>query len=219
MPEFIQAIPYKTVAAYVILAVSSLTYAVFWVWGMLHAAATPKTPLRQRAYWSLSLFINPSAAAWYWYIWKRWAFWVLITPLILASLSLPIAVRTLFTKAEETFLTNLLFALGPTWLIILLAGLLVFPLVVRLVALFHLGKNYELTAMDRNDWVISLALPIYGFGAGLAYCAKHKRGWAIACLTWWVVMAVILRFVGSNVLQALVPVGEEKREQFKARVL
>lgn len=219
MLDFIHSIPYKTVAAYIVLSVSSLAYAVFWIWGMIHAATTPKTPVRQRLYWSLSLLINPSAAAWYWFVWKRWAFWVLITPLVLAFLSLPIAVRTLFTKAEETFLTNLLFALGPTWLIILLAALLVFPLILRLVALFHLGKNFELTAIDRNDWVISLALPIFGLGAGMAYCAKYRRGWAIACLGWWVIMVIILRTVGSNVLQALVPVGEEKREQFKARII
>lgn len=219
MLDFIHSIPYKTVSAYIVLSVSSLAYAVFWIWGMIHAASTPKTPLRQRLYWSLSLLINPSAATWYWFVWKRWAFWVLITPLILAFLSLPIAVRTLFTQAEETFLTNLLFALGPTWLIILLAALLFFPVVVRLVALFHLGKNFELTAIDRNDWVISLALPVIGLGAGMAYCAKYRRGWAIACLGWWVVMAIILRTVGSNVLQALAPIGEEKREQFRARII
>lgn len=219
MLDFIHSIPYKTVSAYIVLSVSSLAYAVFWVWGMIHAASTPKTPLRQRLYWSLSLLINPSAATWYWFVWKRWAFWVLITPLVLAFLSLPIAVRTLFTQAEETFLTNLLFALGPTWLIILLAALLFFPVVVRLVALFHLGKNFELTAIDRNDWVISLALPVIGLGAGMAYCAKYRRGWAIACLGWWVVMAIILRTVGSNVLQALAPIGEEKREQFRARII
>lgn len=219
MLDFIHSIPYKTVSAYIVLSVSSLAYAVFWIWGMIHAASTPKTPLRQRLYWSLSLLINPSAAAWYWFVWKRWAFWVLITPLILAFLSLPIAVRTLFTQAEETFLTNLLFALGPTWLIILLAALLFFPVVVRLVALFHLGKNFELTAIDRNDWVISLALPVIGLGAGMAYCAKYRRGWAIACLGWWVIMAIILRTVGSNVLQALAPIGEEKREQFRARII
>ncbi len=219
MLDFIHSIPYKTVSAYIVLSVSSLAYAVFWIWGMIHAASTPKTPLRQRLYWSLSLLINPSAATWYWFVWKRWAFWVLITPLVLAFLSLPIAVRTLFTQAEETFLTNLLFALGPTWLIILLAALLFFPVVVRLVALFHLGKNFELTAIDRNDWVISLALPVIGLGAGMAYCAKYRRGWAIACLGWWVVMAIILRTVGSNVLQALAPIGEEKREQFRARII
>lgn len=219
MLDFIHSIPYKTVSAYIVLSVSSLAYAVFWIWGMIHAASTPKTPLRQRLYWSLSLLINPSAATWYWFVWKRWAFWVLITPLVLAFLSLPIAVRTLFTQAEETFLTNLLFALGPTWLIILLAALLFFPVVVRLVALFHLGKNFELTAIDRNDWVISLALPVIGLGAGMAYCAKYRRSWAIACLGWWVVMAIILRTVGSNVLQALAPIGEEKREQFRARII
>jgi len=219
MFSFIHAIPYKTVTAYVILSVSSLAYAVFWVWGIIHAASTPKTPLRQRMYWSLSLLINPTAAAWYWFVWKRWAFWVLITPLVLAFLLLPIAVRTLFTKAEETFLTNLLFALGPIWLISLLAALLIFPLVLRLVALFHLGKNFELTAIDRNDWVISLSLPIFGLGAGMAYCAKYRRSWAIAGLIWCLAMAIILRAVGSNVLQALVPVGEEKREEFKTRII
>lgn len=219
MPDFIHAIPYKTMAAYFILAFSSLAYAVFWVWGMIHAAATPKTPVRQRLFWSLSLLINPLAAAWYWFVWKRWAFWVLITPLILAFLSLPVVVRSLLSKAEETFYTNLLFALGPTWLIILLAAMLVFPLCLRLAALFHLGKNFELTAIDRNDWVISLALPVFGLGAGMAYCAKYRRTWAIAVLAWWVVMAIILRTVGSNVLQALMPQGEERREQFKARII
>lgn len=127
-------------------------------------------------------------------------------------MSLPFVVRSLLTHGEETLLTNALFALGPTWLVILLATLMIFPLFVRLAAIFHLGHNAELNAMDRNDWVISLSLPIYGLGAGMAYCAKYRRPWAIACLVWCVAIAAIAGIVGSNITQALIPAGEVKRE-------
>ncbi len=216
IPSAIYHLPIWYILAYIILTVSVVVYTVFWVWGMIHAGSTPKAKLSQRIYWSLAIFFNPSATIWYWYVWKRWAFWVMFTPFLGVFLSLPLVVRSLLSHGEKTLLSNALYALGPTWLIILLATLMIFPLFVRLASIFHLGHNAELNAMDRNDWVISLSLPIYGLGAGIAYCAKYRRPWAIAGLIWCVAMAIIIRTVGMNITQALIPVGEEKREQQKS---
>lgn len=48
-----------------------------------------------------------------------------------------------------------------------------------------------MSALDRNDWIVALALPIFGFGAGIAYCAQHRRNWALGSLLWWVILAGI----------------------------
>ncbi|MBI5654623.1 hypothetical protein HZC53_03160 [Candidatus Uhrbacteria bacterium] len=211
--DFLDRLPIGYIAAYAILAFSSVVYTFFWIWGMVHAASTPKARTDQRIYWSLAMFINPSSAIWYWYVWKRWAFWVLFTPFLGVFISLPFVVRTLLTHGAKTLIANALYALGPTWLVVLLATLLIYPLILKLAAIFHLGHNADLNAMDRNDWVISLSLPIYGLGAGMAYCAKYRRPWAIATLVWWIAMAAITGSVGSNIGKALVPAGVEKREQ------
>ena len=113
-------------------------------------------------------------------------------------------------------LTNTLFALGTQRLVVVLAVLMIFPLVLRLVALLHLARNTHLSAMDRNDWVVALAFPIFGFGAGLAYTARYQRTWALVSLGWWVVLVLASRLVAANLSYALVPVGEERRIEFRA---
>ena len=206
----------KLTIAYVLLAISALSYGYFWVWAMIHAGSTPKATIAQRAFWAGSMLTNPSAAIWYWYIWKRWAFWLLFTPVLGIFISFPIIVRASLTAAEASSFTNILFALGPTRLIILVAVLMVFPLILRLAALLHLGRNTELSAMNRNDWVVSFALPLFGFGAGFAYCAKHQKSWAFAGLAWWIAISLSFGFLWGNFSKELVSVGEGRREQFRA---
>jgi hypothetical protein len=191
--------------------VSSLVYTVFWVWAVIHATHTPRANIWQRALWGIAIVANPFAAVWYWYIWKRQVFWALFTPFLGATISLPFAIRTVLSKADTTALTDILFALGSARLLILVATLMIFPLLLRLAALIHLGKNTELSAMDRNDWIVSLALPIFGYGAGIAYCAHYRRAWAIVGLAWSLVIAIALKTVTVNIGQALVPAGQEKR--------
>lgn len=197
---------------------SLLVYAGFWIWAAVHAVQTPRATPMQKTLWGAAMIANPATAVWYWFIWKRWAFWALFTPVLLAFLSFPFVVRSLLTRADETMITDLLFSLGSARLVILVAALMVFPMLLRLIALFHLGKNEELSAMDRNDWIVSLALPFFGFGAGIAYCARHRRGWALVGLLWWVVIAVALKTVTVNVTHALVPEGKEAREEFLLRI-
>lgn len=208
----------KLTIAYVLLGISIASYVYFWVWAMLHAGMTPKATASQRGFWVGAMVANPSAAVWYWYIWKRWAFWLLFTPILGCFISLPIVVRSLLSKAEATTITNILFALGPTRLIIFMAALMVFPLVLKLAALLHLGRNTELSAMNRNDWVVSLALPFFGFGAGFAYCAKHIRPWAIASLVWWVAISISAGLLWGNVSRELVAAGERTREAFRSQI-
>ena len=123
--------------------------------------------------------------------------------------------RSLLTNAEASQVTNTLFALGTQRQVVVFATLMVFPLILRLAALLHLGRNTELTAMDRNDWVESLASPIFGFGAGMAYCAKYRRGWAMTSLVWWVGITISSYFLFSNITKALIPAGEERREIYR----
>lgn len=195
--------------------ISSVWYAAFWIWAIVHATLTPQASRGQKIFWAGAMFVNPSTAIWYWYIWKRWAFWVLFSPIFGFVISLPFVVRSLLSKAAATNLTNTLFALGTSRFVILLAALAIFPLVLRLAALLHLGRNTQLSAMNRNDWVVSLALPIFGFGAGIAYCASYARRWAIASLLWWMLLVIAFRFLLPNLTQALIPAGEERREQLK----
>lgn len=205
--------------AYGVFICSAAVYAYFWAWAMVHAALTPKTEPGQRLLWVGGMLVNPSAAIWYWYIWKRWAFWILFTPYLGIFVSLPVIVRSLLGKAEQTNTTQILFALGSSGALVIIACLLIFPLVLRLVALLHLGRNQEMNALDRNDWVMALALPVFGFGAGFAYCAKYKRAWAMTSLVWWVAIAVSSRYIFINVNNALLTSGEVKREEFRAGIV
>jgi hypothetical protein len=201
----------KLTIAYVLLGISALSYAYFWVWAMIHAWSTPKASLPQRALWVGAMLTNPSAAVWYWYVWKRWAFWLLFTPILGFFVSFPYIVKSALSKAEATTYTNILFALGPARLSILFACLIVFPLIIRLAALLHLGRNNDLSAMDRNDWVVSFAFPLFGFGASFAYCAQYKKGWAFAGLLWWVAIAIASNAMFGTISQELVKAGEGKR--------
>ncbi len=208
----------NTLIAYVLFSGSVAIYGVFWIWAMIHAGSTPHAPAGQRALWVGSMLVNPSAAVWYWYIWKRWAFWLLFTPILGLFVSLPFIVRSLLTKAEATQFTDILFSLSSSsGVLVLIACLIAFQLLLRLAALLHLGRNAELDALDRNDWVVALALPVFGFGAGFSYCVKYRRRWAFASLVWWVAMAFSARYVWNNVNQTLQQGGEERREEFKSR--
>ncbi|MFH1077689.1 MAG: hypothetical protein V1745_00185 [Patescibacteria group bacterium] len=195
--------------------VSVAIYLGFWIWAVIHAVQTPRASRMQRSLWGAAMVANPTTAIWYWYIWKRWAFWTLFTPVLVAFASFPLVVRSLLTKADETFITDLLFSLGSARLVILVATLMAFPLVMRLAALLHFGKNTDLTAMDRNDWIVSFSLPVFGFGAAIAYCARYRRGWALVGLLWWTVIAASLAYVTQNITQALIPEGKEAREEFR----
>jgi hypothetical protein len=207
----------RDLAAQLLFGISLLAYAGFWLWAMVHATQTPRATNEQRMLWIVAMIANPLTAIWYWYVWKRWAFWTLFTPVLGFFLSLPFIVRSVLSHADATALTNALFALGSSRQVILVAVLMIFPLILTMAALFHLGKNTQLTAMDRNDWIVSLALPLFGFGAGIAYTARYERRWAVAGLIWMVILVASLKGVSQNISHALIPVGEEKREEFRLK--
>ncbi len=204
------------VLAYAALALSVLTYAGFWGWGVYHAATTPKATPLQRAFWAVAMFVNPSTTIWYWYIWKRWVFWLLFTPLLVGFLAAPFVVRSTLTHAEAGALTNTLYALGTIPAVMVATVLMVLPIILRLAALLHIGRNTELDAMRRNDWVICLALPIFGFGAYMAYAARYMRVWAVIGLAWWLAAGITSHSIIPNILHALIPAGEERREEIRA---
>jgi len=208
-------LPLRYLVSYALLGISVTCYTGFWIWGIIHASSTPKASLAQRLYWAGAMVVNPATIIWYWYIWKRWAFWLLFSPILGAFISFPFVVRSLLTKAAATRLTNTLFALGTQQLVIIAAVLMIFPLILRLAALFHLGRNTKLSAMDRNDWVVALAFPVFGFGAGLVYTSRNQRPWALVSLVWLVAVIFAGRYMLINVTQALVPAGDERREQFR----
>lgn len=198
--------------ASILFWISIAAFAVFWIWAILHAVRTPGADRMQRLLWGTAMVLNPFTAVWYWYIWKKWAFISLFTPLLLAFVSLPLAVRTIVSHAQETAMTNILFSLGSGRLVILVAVLMVFPLMLRLVAILDLGKNIKLTAMDRNDWIVAIALPVFGFGAAVAYCARTKKRWALVGLVWWVVIGLAIVEMVQNVGPALIRAGDAARE-------
>jgi hypothetical protein len=166
-----------------------------WGWAIIHAFTTPKVDFSRRGLWVGSMAVNPLAAMWYWYIWKRWAFWILFIPAIVFTTFLPKALaQTLrilsmrdvadrFVSVMGTILTNVIDAIP----LMIAVPLFTFPFVLRLAALAHLGGNNDLEAADRNDHAVTLALPFFGYGAAMAYCLKWRRGWAIAGLVWFVV--------------------------------
>ncbi|MFA5935351.1 MAG: hypothetical protein WC787_00630 [Patescibacteria group bacterium] len=208
----------RDLGAEMLFVVSALVYAIFWIWAIIHALQTPRATDAQRGLWGIAMIANPITAIWYWYVWKRWAFWTLFTPLLGLTFSFPFIIRSIISKADATALTNALFALGSSRQVVLIAALMIFPMLLGLAALLHLGKNTELTAMDRNDWIVSLALPFFGFGAGIAYCARFMRTWAVLGLLWWIVIIAALKGITINISHALIPAGEEKREEFLLRI-
>ncbi len=200
--------------AYILLGISLVALIFFWIWAFVHAARTPRASWGQRFVWALYLLINPSATIWYWCIWKRWAFWSLFTPLLGVFIALPFVIRSMMTKADASNLTNALFALGSNRLVILFAVMLIYTIVVRFAVVMHLSKNTEVTAMDRNDWVLTLALPFIGFGSAMTYTSKYMKPWALASLAWLIGLAIVGKLMISNLTPIILPVGEEKRVEF-----
>lgn len=168
-------------------------FALLWGWSVIHAILTPQVAFSRRGLWTFALLINPLAATWYWYVWKRWAFWVLFLPSLGFMAFLPFtlegmirafAARDLadrFVSIGTLLVTNVLDAIP----LPVMLPLAVFPIVLRLAALAHLGANKELTAADRNDQAMAFALPFFGFGAAMAYCFKWRRVWATLGLGWF----------------------------------
>lgn len=200
--------------AYILFGISLAAFAFFWVWALVHAARTPRASWGQRLLWGALLFINPPAIIWYWCIWKRWAFWSLFTPLLGVFVALPFVTRSMMTHADATILTNALFAFGSNRLVLVFAILLIYPTVMRLAAVLHLAKNAEIPALEKNDWVMTLALPIIGFGTGLTYTAKHMKPWALISLGWLVAISLAGRSMATNIAPILLPAGDEKRLYF-----
>jgi hypothetical protein len=204
-----------TWVAYILLGISLLIFIFFWIWALVHAAKTPRAPWVQRLLWSLCLLFNPSATIWYWCIWKRWAFWALFTPLLGMFVALPFVTRSLMSKADATGTTNALFALGSNRLVLICAILLIYPIILRLSVILHLAKNTESTAMERNDWVLILALPTVGFGSAMTYAAKYMKTWALVSLAWLIAFSIAGKVMIFNITPALLPAGDEKREEYK----
>ncbi|MFA5129594.1 MAG: hypothetical protein WC477_01595 [Patescibacteria group bacterium] len=165
---------------------------VLWVWAILHAFSTPKIPLSRRGLWTIALVFNPSATMWYWYVWRRWAFWTLFIPAILFAAFLPltlervIQVLSIRDVADRfvAFITPITTHFVQAIPILVAIPLFAFPYILRFAALAHLGGNDKLDAADRNDQAVTFALPIFGYGGALAYCLKWRRGWALAGLVW-----------------------------------
>lgn len=196
-------------ALLVALAIYTSLLAFLWGWAIIHAFTTPKVDFSRRGLWVCSMAVNPLAAMWYWYIWKRWAFWFLFVPAIGFTALLPIALeQTLrvlsmrdvadrFVAVMQVILTQVIDAIP----LMIAVPLFTFPLMLRLAALTHLGGNMKLEAPDRNDQAVTFALPIYGYGAAMAYCLKWRRGWATAGLIWfvfaaWLVWALLVKKLG-----------------------
>jgi hypothetical protein len=168
--------------------------ALLWGWSVFHAYTTPKSAFSRRGLWTLALIINPLASMWYWYVWKRWAFWALFAPAVLFTAFLPFTLEGLirtftardiadrFVNVSTAILENVIDAIPLTVLI----PLVVFPFILRLATLAHLGGSRELDAPDRNDYAVTFALPFFGYGAAMAYALKWRRGWALAGLCWFV---------------------------------
>ncbi|MHB8831004.1 MAG: hypothetical protein ACYC44_02735 [Patescibacteria group bacterium] len=165
------------------------------------------------------MLINPSATIWYWCIWKRWAFWSFFTPLLGAFIALPIVTRSMMTKADATMLTNTLFALGSNRLVLIFAILLIYPTIMKLATVLHLAKNADIPALEKNDWVMTLALPVIGFGTALTYTAKNMKPWALVSLGWLVALSLAGQSMATNIAPILVPAGDEKREEFRLQRL
>ncbi|MDF1496960.1 MAG: hypothetical protein P1P90_02775 [Patescibacteria group bacterium] len=203
-------------AAFILLGISILGFIFFWLWSVIHAYRTPRAPYGQRLFWALAILLNPTATIWYWCVWQRWAFWTLFTPLIGIFLALPFVVRSLMSKADATLITNSLFALGSNALVIFFAILLIFPIILRLMAILHLTKSTDISALEKNDWVVTLAFPSIGYGVALFYCVRHIRSWAFAGMGWMVILIIVSKIMFMNLAPSIIPAGEERREEYKA---
>lgn len=205
-----------SLAAFILLGISVLGFIFFWIWAVIHAYRTPRAPYGQRSFWALAILINPTATIWYWCVWQRWAFWTLFTPLIGMFIALPFVVRSLMSKADATLLTNSLFALGSNALVIFFAILLIFPIILRLMAILHLTKSTDISAMEKNDWVVTLSFPSIGYGVALFYTVRYMRSWAFAGVAWIIILMIVGRIMIANLAPSIIPAGEERREEYKA---
>lgn len=190
-----------------LLVLYGVTLAFLWGWAIVHAYTTPRIPFSRRGLWTVALCCNPLASMWYWYIWKRWAFWILFAPTFIFAALLPelleavihaLSIREIgdrFVSIANVFLTNILDAIPLPVAIPLFA----FPFILRLAALAHLGGNNDLEAADRNDHAVTFALPLFGFGAAMTYCLKWRRGWAVIGFCWFLLAVGVtwslLRFI------------------------
>ena len=205
-----------TWVAYLFLGLSIRLYVGFWNGAMVHAMRTPRVSMSQRIFWTLCILINPTATVWYWCVWQRYAFWALFTPMLGIFLSSPLVVRSLMSKADATMLTDALFVLGSNAFVIFFAVLLIYPIILRLMVALDLTKNNDISAHERNDWVVTMALPSIGFGVALIYAARHQRNWAFASIAWLGVLVLSGKIMFLNLAPILLPAGEEKREAYRA---
>jgi len=129
--------------------------------------------------------------------------------------ALPFVVRSLMTKADATNLTNSLYAFGSNGLVVFFAILLIYPIVLKLAVILDATSNSQLSALDRNDWVLCISFPMIGFGALMAYAVKHMRPWAFGSLAWLLAFSIVGKAMIWNIAPLLVPAGEERRETYK----
>lgn len=196
------------------LAICAFSFGVFWIWAIVHALQTPSIPWIRRLFWALTFLLNPLGIVWYWCVWKRWAFWALLTPLAGIVFALPFGISSVMTKADETAVTNALFALGNNRLVIFFAALLVFPIILRLITILHLSRNPNLQAPERNDWAVSIALPCIGIGAAFAYVSRNLIHWAFLTLVWLFLFVPLFWHVLVNITALLIPAGDAVREAY-----
>lgn len=177
------------------LVLYSVLFAVLWGWSIIHAFLTPNEPWTRRGLWMAALIVNPTAAMWYWYIWKRWGFWILFVPALIFMVFLPVTLDGLISLLEVRSLANRFVEIGTLFSqnvldaipLYALIPIFAFPIILRLAALRHLGRNTTLNAADRNDYAITFALPIVGLGGALAYTLKWQPLWAAFGMAWFLI--------------------------------
>lgn len=174
----------------IILFISGLIaciYLSFWLLGMYHAAITPKAHVTQRCFWVGAILVNPLTCIWYWYVWKRWIFWLLFTPLFIGICSIPLFIRTAFSPNRTIVFFGIML-------------LCIFPVLFRLATLLHMGKNSELDALRRTDWAVCFAFPLFGFGVSMIYATRYMHTWALMSLAWWLAASVSTSIFISRIL-------------------
>ena len=186
---------------FLVLVLYGALLAFLWGWAIVHAFTTPRVDFSRKGLWTLALVLNPMASMWYWYIWRRWAFWSLFTPVILFATFLPSMLerilQALSIRAMADRFVNIMTVILENVIEIIplpiLIPLMVFPFILRLAALAHLGGNTNLDAPDRNDHAVTFALPVFGYGAAMTYCMRWRKGWALAGLIWFLLaMSVVM---------------------------
>ena len=180
---------------FLMLVLYSVLFSVLWGWSIIHAFLTPKEPWTRRGLWMAALIVNPAAAMWYWYIWKRWGFWLLFGPALIFMLFLPATLDLLLNLLEVRSIADQFVQIGTLFSqnvvdaipLYALVPIVAFPIILRLAALMHLGQNTTLNAADRNDYAIAFALPFVGLGGAIAYCLKWQPLWAAFGLVWFLI--------------------------------